>query len=130
MRLSRASGVAAMDRSAPAPTGLNGSAWAAPSTRKRYVTRSRAGMRTSAYQQSVSAQRRSGTGGDQLSKSSTPSEPRHRKRARQPPSAATVAGARTAAQNASEPGRSASPNAVKGLSPPARSVTGRMGDSS
>ena len=78
----------------------------------RYVTRSRSGMRTSAYQQSVSFQRRRATGSDQLSNSTvTGDDPRHRNRVTQPPpSAGTTEGAPTAAQNAELPGTPGSPN--------------------
>lgn len=80
-------------------------------------------MRTSAYQQSVSCQRASGTGSDQLSNSTTAGQPRHRNRVTQPPSPhGTDAGA-AAAQNSSVPGVPGRSNATKGLSAPSSART-------
>src|SRR6478752_2571792 len=70
-------------------------------------------MATSAYQQSVSAHRRSGTGSDQLSKSTLAGDPRHRNNVTQPEPAGTDAGGPAAAQNASVPGSPGSPYAAK-----------------
>lgn len=105
-----------MDRSPPALTGFNGSAYATPSLTSQYVTRSRAGMATSAYQQSVSPHRRSATGSDQLSKCTLAGEPRHRKSTVQPSSDGTAAGPFAAAQNAPVPGSPGIPYAAKVLS--------------
>jgi hypothetical protein len=107
-----------MDRSPPAPTGFSGSAQGAPSTTKRYVTRSRAGIRTSAYQQSVAPHRRNGTGFDQLSKSMlAASDPRRRNSVLQPSPSGTATGALAVAQKPSVPGTPRSPYAVKAPSP-------------
>jgi hypothetical protein len=90
-------------------------------------------MTTSAYQQSVSPHRRSGTGSDQLSKSMLAGDPRHRNSVTHPEPAGTDTGTDAgapeaapatapaaapaavfaAAQNASVPGSPESPNLAK-----------------
>lgn len=98
--------------------GLYGSAYASSPTTNRYVTRSRGGMRTSAYQQSVSRQRRRGTGADQLSKTMLAARgPRRRNRVVHPSPSGIDRGVVRPSQKASVPGTAVSPNAAKASAP-------------
>lgn len=75
-------------------------------------------MRTSAYQQSVSRQRRRGTGADQLSKTMLAARgPRRRNRVVHPSPSGIDRGVVRPSQKASVPGTAVSPNAAKASAP-------------